>query len=219
MKRIICFTICIFLFISLIAVSTARTEDASTIKLPPAKTEGGKPLMQALKERHTTRDYKPDKLSYEVMSNLLWAAFGINRMKSGKRTAPSARNWQEIDIYVALEDGLYLYQPKAHALKLVLHKDVRRLTGGQAFVETAPLNLVYVADHSKIQGADEKMKEFYSATDTGFIAQNVYLFCASEGLGTVVRGYVDRPALAKAMKLEPHQVITLAQTVGYPANQ
>jgi nitroreductase len=143
---------------------------------------------------------------------MLWAACGINRPDSGHRTAPSARDMQEIDIYVARADGLYLFDAKENMLMLVLAEDIRASTGKQSFVKDAPINLIYVADLSKM-GAD---MDFYAATDTGFISENVYLFCASSGLATVVRGFIDKPALAKAMKLRPDQKIILAQTVGYP---
>jgi SagB-type dehydrogenase family enzyme len=151
-----------------------------------------------------------------VLSNLLWAAFGINRPDSGKRTAPSAMNWQEIDVYVATAEGLYVYDAKGNKLDPVLAEDVRGATGGQPFVKAAPVNLVYVADLAKTGRASSADRDLYNAADVGFIAQNVYLFCASEGLNVVVRGGLDRAALAKAMKLRPDQKILLAQTVGYP---
>jgi SagB-type dehydrogenase family enzyme len=151
-----------------------------------------------------------------MLSNLLWAAFGVNRPDSGKRTAPSAMNWQEIDIYVATQDGLYVYDAKANALNPVSAQDVRGATGQQPFVKEAPLDLFYVADLAKTAKAGGDDQTLYTAADTGFIAQNIYLFCASEGLATVVRGGVDRGALAKLAKLRPDQKIILAQTVGYP---
>jgi SagB-type dehydrogenase family enzyme len=172
--------------------------------------------MQVLKDRHTSREFSSEKLPPQLLSNLLWAAFGVNRPDSGKRTAPSAMNWQEIDIYVATQDGLYLYDAKANALNPVLAQDVRGATGQQPFVKEAPVNLVYVADLAKTGGASAEARTMYTAADTGFIAQNVYLFCASEGLAAVVRGGVDRVALAKLIKLRPDQEIILAQTVGYP---
>ena len=147
---------------------------------------------------------------------MLWAAFGVNRADAGKRTAPSARNWQEIDIYVATADGLYLYDAKGHMLKRVLAEDIRAMTGRQTYVREAPVNLIYVADFSRISSATDADKAFYSAADTGFISQNVYLYCASEGLATVVRGLIDRPALATAMRLRSDQKVILAQSVGYP---
>jgi SagB-type dehydrogenase family enzyme len=152
-----------------------------------------------------------------MLSDLLWATFGINRPESGKRTAPSAVNWQEIDIYVAIETGLYLYDAGENCLQPILAEDIRGATGLQAFVADAPVNLIFVADYSRMGTATQGDKDFYSATDTGFISQNVYLFCASEGLATVVRGLIDRETLAATMGLRSDQKITLAQTVGYPA--
>jgi len=172
--------------------------------------------MQVLKERSSKRSFSPEKLPLQVLSNLLWAAFGINRPESGYRTAPSAKNWQEIDIYVATADGLYLYDAKGHLLRQVLSEDIRAMTGSQPFVKDAPINLVYVADHGRMNGVSREEAERYTAADTGFIAENVYLFCASERLATVVRGSIPREGLARAMKLRPEQQIILAQTVGYP---
>jgi nitroreductase len=146
----------------------------------------------------------------------LWAAFGINRADSGHRTAPSASNRQEIDIYVASADGLYLHNAKSHALEPVLVPDVRAATGRQAFVRDAPVNLVFVADFARMSSGSAEDKVLYSAADTGFISQNVYLYCASERLATVVRGSLDRAALAAAMGLRPDQRIILAQSVRYP---
>jgi SagB-type dehydrogenase family enzyme len=203
------------LFISF-ALSLAADE-LKSIKLPPPQTDRGKSLMQALKERKSDRSFSTKKLPVNVLSNLLWAAHGINRTESGKRTSPSASNWQEIDIYVATVEGLYLYEAKGHELKLVLGQDIRASTGRQPFVGKAPVNLVYVADFSKMGGATAEEKNLYSAADTGFISQNVYLYCASEGLATVVRGSLDREELAKTMKLRDSQKIILAQTIGYPA--
>jgi SagB-type dehydrogenase family enzyme len=205
------------LFVIVLAVPIlSLAQELKPISLPPPQTEGGKPLMQALKDRHTTREFSSEKLSPQVLSNLLWAAFGINRPDTGKRTAPSAMNMQEIDIYVATAEGLYVYDAKGNKLDPVLAEDVRAATGMQPFVKDAPLDLVYVADLAKTGKASAEDKNFYTAADVGFIAQNVYLFCASEGLGVVVRGSVDRAALAKVMKLRSDQKILLGQTVGYP---
>ena len=148
--------------------------------------------MQALNERQSQRSYSARELPDQVLSNLLWAAFGINRPDSGKRTAPSAVNWQEIDIYVATAHGLYIYEEKNHVLEPVLAKDIRAMTGKQDFVKDAAVNLVFVADLSKMGGSSDEDKERTAFADTGFISQNVYLFCASEGLATVVRGLIDR---------------------------
>ena len=191
-------------------------QELKAIQLPAPQMDGGKPLMQALKERASARAFSPEKLPLQTLSNMLWAAFGVNRPASGGRTAPSANNSQDMDVYVATADGLFLYDAKAHALKQILADDIRALAGRQAFVKDAPVNLIYVSDLSKMTRAAPEDKEFYAAAHTGFISQNVYLYCASEGLATVVRAMIDRPALAKAMGLRPDQKITLAQTVGYP---
>lgn len=188
---------------------------ADVIKLPAPQIDGGKSLMQALKERRSERSFDTKKVPVNVLSNMLWAACGINRPAAGKRTAPSAMNRQQIDVYVATADGLYLYDAKGHALKPIVSRDIRALTGKQSFVVQAPVTLIYVADFKKMGNVSDDEKDFYAATDTGFISQNVYLFCASEGLGTVVRGSIDKEALAKAMKIGDHQKIILAQTVGY----
>jgi SagB-type dehydrogenase family enzyme len=205
----------LLMFTLIACLTLAVGQELKPVPLPLPETSGGRPLMQVLKDRHSTREFSSQKLSPQVLSNLLWAAFGVNR-PDGKRTAPSAMNWQEIDIYVATQDGLYLYDAKANALNPVLAQDVRGATGQQPFVKDAPLNLVYVADLAKAGRAGGEMQTLFTAADTGFIAQNVYLFCASEGLAVVVRGSVDRVALAKLMKLRPDQRIILAQTVGYP---
>ncbi len=202
--------------ISLLCATVPFAETLKPIQLLKPQLEGGRPLMQVLKDRRSSRSFNSEKLPLQVLSNLLWAAFGINRPDSGKRTAPSARNWQEIDIYVATDEGLYLYDAKEHRLQQVLAEDIRILTGQQPFVKEAPVNFVYVADFSRMTEAQKEDKEFYSAADTGFISENVYLVCASEGLATVVRGSIDRQSLAKAMKLRPDQKIILAQTIGYP---
>jgi SagB-type dehydrogenase family enzyme len=191
-------------------------QEIKPLLLPAPQTDGGKPLMQDLKDRHSTREFSSEKLPVQVLANLLWAAFGINRPDTGKRTAPSAMNWQEIDVYVATADGLYVYDARGNKLDPILAQDVRGATGVQPFVQDASVNLVYVADLAKAGKSSVEDRNFYTGVDAGVIAQNVYLFCASEGLAVVVRGSVDRVALAKLMKLHPDQKILLAQTVGYP---
>jgi SagB-type dehydrogenase family enzyme len=206
------------LVLTLLFISSTLTfaEELKQVQLPTPQLDGGRPLMQVLRDRKSSREFSSEKLPMQVLSNLLWAAFGVNRPDSGKRTAPSAVNSQEMDIYVATADGLFLFDAKAHRLKSVLAEDVRAMIGLQPFVKEVPLNLIYVADFSRMGSRTNEQKEFYSAADTGFIAQNVYLYCASEGLATVVRGLVDKPGLAKPMKLRTDQKITLVQSVGYP---
>jgi len=200
---------------SLFRAAFVLADEFKPIPLPPPQTEIGKPLMEALKLRQSSRSFDSKPLPRQELSNLLWAADGINRPDSGKRTAPSAMNCQEVDVYVALPEALYLYEPKMHTLVPVVGKDLRSTTGKQDFVKDAPLNLVYVADLAKMKSATEADKQLYSGADVGFIAQNVYLYCASQGLAVVVRGSVDRTMLSQSMKLRPDQRIILAQTVGY----
>lgn len=195
--------------------TAGESKTMEAIRLPSPDKTGGMPLMEALASRRTLRAYADKELPLPLLSNLLWAACGVNR-EDGKRTAPTARNWQEIDVYVALAKGLYRYDPAENTLIPVLDEDIRALTGKQTFPKDAPVNLIFVSDYRRMKGADEKGRIFYSATDTGFVSQNVYLFCASEGLATVVRGLVDREALAKKMGLHEEQAIVLCQTVGYP---
>jgi len=191
-------------------------QEMQAISLPKPQTSGGKPLMETLSLRKSAREFSSEELPLQTLSNLLWAAFGINRPESGKRTAPSAVNWQEIDIYVATSSGVYLYDAKTNQLKPVVSGDQRSAFGRQSFVRTAPVVLAYVADFSRMGKASPGDKEFYSAVDTGFISQNVYLFCASAGLNTVVLGIVDRNTLATTLGLKPEQKIILTQPVGYP---
>jgi SagB-type dehydrogenase family enzyme len=212
MKKV-CFFAVLFILVS--SQHGLAQDSLRTIQLLKPDTTGGKPLMQALKERKTSRSFSDKKLPEQVLSNLLWAAIGINR-PDGHRTAPSARNWQETDIYVATAEGLFLYDASSHSLRQVLTDDVRAKTGTQDFVSTAPVNFVYVANLNKVTGPATEERNLFMGADCGVIVQNVYLYCASEGLSTVVRGSVDREKLAKAMKLRPEQRILLAQTVGYP---
>ena len=186
------------------------------LQLPPSQTDIGKPLMQVLKLRQSARAFAPKPIPLQELSNLLWAADGINRPESGKRTAPSAMNWQEVDIYVVLQQGAYIYDAKSHCLNPVTAKDLREATGRQAFAIEAPLNMVYVSDRARMTRAGEEDRNIWGAADVGFIAQNVYLYCASQDLAAVVRGMVDREKLALALHLKLDQRIILAQTVGYP---
>ncbi len=216
MRHIVFSFIVSLVALTILYAAVPATEALKPVALVKPQTDGGKPLMQVLKDRSSSRSFSSAKLPPQVLSNLLWAAFGINRPDSGGRTAPSAKNLQEINIYIAMEDGLHLYDARTHALIPVLAEDIRALTGLQSFVKDAPMNLVYVADLARLSGLSEEDKVLYSAADTGFISENVYLFCASEGLATVVRGSLDRKVLAEAMKLRPDQKIILAQTIGYP---
>ena len=214
MNKILFFTTSL-IFLPIFVLLTFA-EELKPIQLLKPQVDKGRPLMQVLKDRSSSRSFSKEKLPMQVLSNLLWAGFGVNRTDTGKRTAPSAMNRQEIDIYVATADGLYLYDAKAHVLTPILSEDIRAMTGTQEYVKDAAINLIYVADYSKMGTSTKEDKDIYSSADTGFISENVYLYCASEGLATVVRGSIDRQALAKVMKLRPDQKIILAQSVGYP---
>lgn len=208
---------CRLLFSSMMMVGVAAFAGGTEVaRLLPPQTTGGMPLMQALQARHSAREFSDKPLPGQILSDLLWAAQGVNRPETGKRTAPSARDWREIDVYLVKADGVFVYQPDGHALRKVSERDLRALTGKQDFPAEAALNLVYVADTRRMVDADEQQRQFYAAADAAFIAQNVYLFCASSGLAVVVRGLVDKDALVAALGLGPHQAIILAQTVGYP---
>ncbi|MDO9339559.1 MAG: SagB/ThcOx family dehydrogenase [Bacteroidales bacterium] len=193
---------------------------AQDISLPAPDKTGGKPLMQALNERQSIRTFTKDTLTQQQLSDLLWAGWGINRADLKKRTAPSARNVQEIDVYVALPSGLYFYIAESHTLKQINNKDLRKLSGTQDFVAEAALNLVYVADLGKLgkkEGDEIKDSDLLSSyANTAFIAQNIYLYCASANLGCVIRGMVPKEQLAPEMGLRSNQRIILAQTVGVP---
>lgn len=188
-----------------------------TIELPEPQTSGGMPLMEALSNRKTSREFAPKELELQTLSNLLWAANGINRVEDGLRTAPSAVNWQEIDIYISFQAGVYVYNALENKLELFMKGDIREATGRQPFVKDVPVNLIYVADFTRMADRGEDVKHWYSAADAAFIAQNVYLFSASEGLATVVRGAVDKLELKKVMNLPEHKHVVLCQSVGYPA--
>lgn len=184
--------------------------------LPPPDRTGGLPLMAALGARRSQRDFSTAPLPDQELSNLLWAAFGINRAQGHGRTAPSAHDAQEVDVYLALPGGLYVYDPDGHDLSLVARTDARGVTGYQDFVDEAPLDLVYVAGPLKVNGVSPERRLIFSAVSVGAMVQNVYLYCASAGLATVVRGWLDAEALARALQLDHDERVVCAQTVGYP---
>lgn len=191
-------------------------EAEQAIALPPPHKADGMPLMEALALRRSSREFAPDALPEQTLSDLLWAAFGVNREEGG-RTAPSALNAQEVDVYVAMPSGAYLYDPRAHSLQLAAGADVRRITGYQDFVDEAPLDLVYVADHARMRLVPAGERDRYAYCAAGAISQNVYLYCASAGLAAVIRAWIDREAIARALGLSHDQQVLLSQTVGRPA--
>lgn len=212
-------TVCLLLLFVLIS-STLVAQDKN-IALPEPDKSGGMPLMQALNERKTQRSFDASKeLSQQQLSDLLWAASGVNRPESGKMTSPTAMDDREIDIYVALKTGTYVYEPKSHALIFVSDADVRGDMGRQGFTADASVMLAFVADYSKMSVAMSKeSKDFYSAVDVGYISQNVYLYAASQKLSSVVLGYIDRDKIAKALGLKKDQKAILTQCVGFPKSE
>lgn len=192
----------------------AKGESATSISLPPPTKHGGMPLMDALARRRSSRDFASTPLPLPLLSDLLWSAYGMNRADGG-RTAPSALNAQEIDVFVALSSGAYLYDAASHQLNLMAASDLRRVTGYQDFVDEAPLDLVFVADHARMGMVPVAQRESYASTAAGAIAQNVYLFAASNDLATVIRAWIDRAAIADALGLTHDQQVLLSQTVGY----
>lgn len=192
----------------------ALAQEART--LPAPRKEAGRPLMQALQARRSIREYSQRPLSPQVLSDLLWAAYGINR-PSGDRTAPYWRHIMVIDVYAAMADGVWLYEPKEHVLRPHLAADIRAQTGMQDFVATAPLNLVYVVHGERMKDVKAEDRRLYGSVDAAFAGQNVYLYCASEGLATVFRGAVDYDKLGRALRLPKDQFVAFAQTVGYPS--
>jgi SagB-type dehydrogenase family enzyme len=193
----------------------AKENATPKIMLPPPQTTGGMPLLEALAKRQSAREFAPTELPMPLLSNLLWAACGFNRSNNG-RTWPSALNAQEIDVYLALPSGAYLYDAANNELKLVAGCDLRRVTGYQDFVDEAPLDLVFVADFSRMKFMSAVQRENYASVAAGAISQNVYLFSAHAGLATVIRAWIDREAIAKALGLNHDQHVLLSQTVGYP---
>lgn len=209
----ILFTFIVFAFT--VAIQAQKPADIKLVS--PDKTRGSA-LMKALSDRHSERSFAPDKLKEQDLSDLLWAANGINR-PDGKRTAPSASNKQEIDIYVILQEGAYLYNAKTHSLEGVASGDLRPLVAGaQAFAKTAPVCLVLIADYARSGGANiTAMTKQMGAVDAGLVCQNINLFCAATGLATVPRASMQRAELKKALQLKETQEAIVNNPVGYPA--
>lgn len=185
-----------------------------TLELPRPQKSGGMPLMEALSKRATVRDFDTTDISMQQLSNLLWAAFGVNR-PDGRRTAPSASNKQEIDIYLLLKTGAYVYDAQNNKLNQVTTEDLRSQAADQRFAR-APLQLIFIADLAKRGENSEEARLLTANIDCGYISQNTYLYCTSEGLVTGARGSVNRDALTSKLKLRPDQRILLAHSVGHP---
>lgn len=184
----------------------------SIVLLPNSKTLSVD-IMEALSVRRTERAFSNDNLTNQQIADLLWAANGVNREEDGKRTAPSARNAQEIDVYLFTPVAIYRYEAVTHSLKLVKEGDYRTSAGTQPFYAAASVAISLVVDFGKMEGFDEEAKAFYSATDVGYVSQNIYLYCAAENLGTVVCGSVDREAVANLLGIQNGKVL-LSHAIG-----
>jgi SagB-type dehydrogenase family enzyme len=188
-----------------------------TINLSAPTLEKGTSLMKALQQRQSRRDMSDKQLSLEDLSNVLWCANGINRPETGNRTSPSARNKQDVDVFVIMKDGAYLYMPKKNQLVLIAAGDFRKDAGMQPYVAIAPVNLIYVSDLVKFDFIkDREELVITAAIDAGHCSQNVYLYGASAGLSVVTRTSVDGRKMAGILKLRPQQLVIMGQTVGYP---
>ena len=203
----------IVLLVFVLLAGKALPQDV--LRLPPPRKSGGMPLMEALAKRATSRAFDSRPLAPQQLGDALWAGLGVSRA-DGKRTAPTSHDRREIEIYVLEAKGISLYDAERHSLVPVAPDDLRAVQSAQEFVRDAPVTFVYVADLSKMTESTAAAKEATAGFDTGFVSQNVYLWCASEGLATGVRSWVDREVLAKRMKLRPDQRITAAQSIGYP---
>jgi len=198
------------------APTLAAAQTQQPITLPPPRDDFGKSLAQALKLRRSLREYDPKPLSPQVLSELLWSAYGVNRPATADRTAPSWRHARETDVFAVMAEGVWRYDAIRHVLVPQLAGDVRAQTGVQDFVGTAPLNLVYVSNAEHMSGVSREEQHRFAAADIGFIGQNVYLYCASEGLACVLRASLDTDRLARTLNLAETQFIMFSQTVGYP---
>lgn len=209
MRRVQLLLVCLVL-------SAAAFAADKVIKLPQPNLKRTGTVMKALSERHSTREFASKALSMADLSDLLWAANGINRKDSGKRTAPSAMNKQDVDVYVVLPEGSYLYDAKTHQLNLIAEGDYRAaVAGGQAFVKSAPVSLVLVSDLSRLGDAKNARTQLMGAMDAGIVSQNISIFCSAANLATVPRASMDNDQLKKVLKLKDTQIPMMNHPVGY----
>ncbi|MDR0364441.1 MAG: SagB/ThcOx family dehydrogenase [Bacteroidales bacterium] len=204
------------IFLAFMVIAISGCAQPKEIQLPDPIITGGMPLMDALKNRKSAREFSDKNIDNQTLSNLLWAAFGYNRIDEKKRTAPSANNKQEIEIYCAMRNGLFLWNPDRNVLIPIVEEDVRAKTGGQDYVAAAALNLIYVCNNDVYGGGMSDSRKNIVYVDTGYISENVYLFCASTGLSTVARGFFDPVELSKTLSLPDSKWVVLTQSIGYP---
>jgi len=204
------------LFLAIVFIAVTNISIAQTlIELPEPDKAGGIPLMQAINERHSARNFVDKDLTEKQLSELLWAAYGLNRPESGKHTIPTSRNRQDIEVYISTQDGVFKYLPEEHALLQISAEDKRKVSGMQDFVKDAAVNLIYVSDFDKLGDSSDDIKTMTAATHCGFIGQNVYLYCASEGLISVFRAMIDKEKAAELLQLKGNKHVIYSQSVGY----
>jgi SagB-type dehydrogenase family enzyme len=210
MKKIIAY------FCSAAIVCSLSAQDPKSIILNPPDLTRGLPVMTALSLRASATEFDTTSLNLQDMSDLLWAANGINRPESGKRTAPSARNYQDIDVYVVMKSGVYLYDHTKHCLDFIQSGDHRaHVAGIQEHFAVAPLFCVLVSDFSRFTREEDALKRDWAAFDAGIVSQNISVFCASVGLDTRVRAWMDKEKLREVLKLKDSQHLMLNHPVGY----
>jgi len=213
MKNII-----IYIWLTILSISSFA-QNTKTIVLNPPDTTRGLPVMKALSLRESEKEFDTTKIKLQDLSDLLWAANGVNRTETGKRTAPSAQNAQDIDVYVFMKAGIYLYDAKRHSLEFIVDGDYRNLIAGkQEKFAKAPLIFLLVSDISKFQVKEDSLKLAWAAMDAGIVSQNISLFCASVGLATRPRAWMDQQKLREILKLKDSQRLMLNNPVSYKKN-
>lgn len=188
---------------------------ADEIALPKPDLKSGKPLMQCISERRSSRSFSDKELPLQIVSEVLFVADGITS-PDGKKSVPTARNKQNQRVYAFRADGVYLYNNKKHSLVKVIDKDLRKVCGKQPFHAIAPLVLVYVSDITAT-GNTPELQHLYSGNHSGHASQNVYLYAASQNLSTVICGLLDRQLISNTLNLPKTDKVIFSQPIGYPS--
>ncbi len=204
----------IFVLLGVLMISVSTIANAQARRLPSPRPMDTKPLGFALQERKSLRMFIDKPVPEEMLSNILWAAYGYNRVEDQLRTVPSARNAQELDIYVFLHDGIYLYDAQKNTLEMVRKGDFRKMISKQEYFAIAPISIVVVANYDRMERFDKDKREFYSAIDAGYVSQDIYLMCANYRLGTVACGAINHDEIAKLVNLKNGRVV-IAHPIGF----
>ena len=206
----------IFTLLACGSILGVSAQDSKNITLNAPSKQRGTDIMETFAKRQSYRSYSTKELSLQDLSDVLWAANGINRPAKGMRTAASAMNFQDIDIYVCTKDGAYFYDPKGNKLNLIIAEDLRKVVaGGQDYVLDAPVSLVLVSDFSKMNNGNSEQCHLFGALDAGIVSQNISIICAGLGLATIPRASMDKVTLSKKLKLKTNQVLYLNHPIGF----